>query len=61
MKRRPSAGYIDTDEGLVHVPDIQVTDGQEHPIGFLHDFIGKPKPKAKRRRVVKRPVKRKRR
>jgi hypothetical protein len=54
--------FIDWDGEPVFInTQLQVSDGQEHPIGFLHDQFNKPKAKAKRRRVVKRPVKRKRR
>lgn len=41
---RPKADYVYTDDvGLVHLPYIEVDDGQREPIGFLRFPDKKPK------------------
>jgi hypothetical protein len=50
--------FIDYDGEPVFInTQLQVNDGQDHPIGFLYDQFPRPKPKAKRRRVTQRPRK----
>jgi hypothetical protein len=49
VNRRPRSAYVYSDEaeGLVHLPDLAVSDHDKLPVGFLHDRqrkIDKPKP-----------------